>query len=369
MTEPVKPNIAESNYQEGILVFGLALAAALLIKLPAFFGIDLDQNDGFYIRNLSLFVLPILSGYFVWKRRPDTRILPWLALSFAVALVFANSYPFEPEGHTEALLAMHLPIALWLIVGIAYTGGQWNKASERMNFIRFSGELFIYYVLIALGGAVLMGFMAMIFQTIDIDIEPFFESWVLPCGAVGAVVVASWLVEIKQGIAENLAPILARLFTPMFAIVLITFLGTLLYTSQPLEIERNVLIAFDLLLVVVLGLLLYSISARKHESPPGLFDVILIVLLVSALFADAIALGAIFGRITEFGLTPNRVVALGMNVILLINLVWSVVLYIRFMRGRALFSSLEKWQTDYIPVYAIWATIVVIIFPPLFGYI
>src|SRR3712207_1151334 len=105
-----------------------------------------------------------------------------------------------------------------------------------------------------------LAFMAMIFQSIGIDVEPFFESWLLPCGAVGAVVVASWLVEAKQSVIENMAPVLTRLFTPLFAAVLVTFLGTLLWTGRGVEIERNALIAFDLLLVVVLGLLLYSVD-------------------------------------------------------------------------------------------------------------
>ena len=61
--------------------------------------------------------------------------------------------------------------------------------------------------------------------------------------------------------------------------------------------------------------------------------------------------------------------ALGENVILLVNLAWSAVLYLRFMRGRGSFASLEKWQTDYVPVYALWAALVVIVFPPLFGYL
>lgn len=354
---------------EAIIVFSLALAAAILIKVPTLFGIHLDQNEHFYIRNMSLFVLPLLAGYFAWKRRPATRTLLWLALAFVTAGVFANIYPFGQGADTQSLLALHLPIALWLVVGIAYTGGRWEQVTARMDFIRFSGELFIYYVLIALGGGVLTGFMALIFQTIGIDIEPIFESWILPCGAVGGVIIASWLVEIKQSIAENLAPMLARLFTPLFTIVLITFLGTLVYTGRALEIERDMLIAFDMLLVVVLCLLLYSISARDPKSPPGVLDVIQIVLVVSALIADAIALWAISGRIAELGLTPNRLVALGMNVILLVNLTWSAVLYIRFLRGRGSFSLLEKWQTDYLPVYSVWAAIVVIIIPPLFEYI
>ena len=48
---------------------------------------------------------------------------------------------------------MHLPIALWLAVGIAYAGGRWSHVAGRMDFIRFSGELFIYFVLIASAAA------------------------------------------------------------------------------------------------------------------------------------------------------------------------------------------------------------------------
>ena len=121
--------------------------------------------------------------------------------------------------------------------------------------------------------------------------------------------------------------------------------------------------------MVVLGLLLYSISARNPQSPPGAFDGLQVVLVVSALLADAVALWAIGARISEFGFSPNRVAALGENVILLVNLAWSAVLYLRFLLGRGAFASLERWQTGYLPVYAAWAAIVVIIFPPLFRWI
>jgi hypothetical protein len=317
---------------------------------------------------VSLFVLPLLALYFAWKRRVATGALGWLAVAFVTAGVVANVYPFSPGGHTEALAALHLPMALWLVVGIAYAGDRWRQVGGRMDFIRFSGELFIYYVLIALGGGVFMGFMAMIFEAIGIDVEPFFESFVLS-GVAGAVIVASWLVEAKQSVIENMAPVLARLFTPLFAALLITFLGTLLWTGRGIDIERDILIAFDLLLVVVLGLLLYSISARDPRSPPGAFDVLQVVLVVSALLVDAVALWAIAARITELGFSPNRVAALGENVILLVNLVWSGVLYIRFLRGRGSFTNLERWQTDYLPVYAVWAAVVVIVFPLVFGFI
>jgi hypothetical protein len=356
-----------------IVAFCLAVAAAVAIKVPALFGVQLDEHKpedfGFYARNLSLFVLPLLTGYFVWKRRLAMSTARWLAVAFVVAGVFANVYPFAARGSTEALTALHLPITLWLAVGIAYAGGRWSQVAGRMDFIRFSGELFIYYVLIALGGGVLTAFMAMIFRAIGINVGPFIASWLLPCGAAGAVVVASWLVEAKQSVIENMAPVLTRLFTPLFAAMLIMFLGTLLWTGRGVDIERNVLIAFDLLLVVVIGLLLYSASARDPRSPPDAFDVMQVALVVSALLADAVALWAIAARITEFGFSPNRVAVLGVNVILLVNLAWSAALYVRFLNGRGSFTSLEKWQTDYLPAYCAWAAMVVILFPPLFRYI
>jgi hypothetical protein len=353
---------------EAIVAFCLAVAAAIAVKAPSLFGLQLDTHAGFHARNAGLFVLPFLAGYFAWKRQLDRRTLRNLAAAFVAALVIANLYPFAPGASTEVLLALHLPIALWLLVGIAYAGGRWNEVAGRMDFIRFSGELFIYYVLIALGGGVLTGFMAMIFQAIGVDVEPFFQSWLLPCGAAGAVLIASWLVEAKQSVVENMAPVLTRLFTPLFAAVLVVFLGTVLWTGRGIDIERDVLIAFDLLLVVVLGLLLYSVSARDPRAPPGAFDVLQVVLVVSALLADAVALSAIIARISEFGFTPNRVAALGENAILLVNLAWSAVLYVRFLRRRGPFADLERWQTSYIPVYAMWAAIVVIAFPPLFGF-
>jgi hypothetical protein len=354
---------------DAVVAFALAVAAAALFKIPALFGLGVDHHEGFYARNFSLFVLPLLTGYFVWKRRLGIGITRRLAPGFVVAGVLANAYPFVPGGHTEILTALHLPMALGLLVGIAYAGDRWSQVAGRMDFVRFSGELFIYYVLIALGGGVLMAFMAMIFHSIGINIGPFFGAWLVPCGALGAVLVASWLVEAKQSVVENMAPVLTRLFTPFFGAVLVTFLGTVLWTGRAVDIKREMLIGFDLLLVVVLGLLLYSISARDPESPPGVFDVLQVVLLASALLTDAVALWAIAARITEFGFSPNRVAALGENVILLVNLTGSAVLYVRFLRGGASFTDLERWQTRYLPVYAVWAAFVVIVFPPVFRYL
>jgi hypothetical protein len=356
---------------ETLVVFALAVAAAVAIKVPSLFGLEIGDHgdEAFYVRNASFFVLPFLTGYFFWKRQMARRDCAWLAVPFIATAIAVNTYPFPPGSHTESLSALHLPIALWLVVGLAYVGGRWFQGSGRMDFVRFSGELFIYYVLIALGGGVFTAFTITMFQAIGLKPDWIAQDWLVPCGAMGAVLVASWLVEAKQSVIENMAPVLTRLFTPLFTILLLVFLATMAWTGRPIDIQRNVLIAFDLLLALVLGLVLYSASARDPEAPPTLFDGLQLLLIASALVVDAVALVAIASRISEFGFTPNRVAALGENLILLVNLAGSAWLYVGFLRGRIRFRALEAWQTAYLPVYFLWAALVVVLFPPLFGYV
>ena len=291
-----------------------------------------------------------------------------LAPPFGLAAVLVNAYPFEDGSDTEVLAALHLPIALWLLVGVAYAGGDWRSDRKRMDYVRFTGEWVIYYVLIALGGGVLAGFTAGAFDVIGIDAGDFVSSWVLACGALGAVVVASWLVEAKQSVIENMAPVLTKLFTPLFAAMLLAFLGAMVWTGRGIDFDRDVLVFFDLLLALVLGLHLYAVSARDPRAPHDVFDRLQFVLVASALVADALVLVAMVGRISDFGFTPNRVAALGENVVLLVNLAWSARLHLGFWRGRTPFAALERWQTAYAPVYLVWATVVVVAFPPIFGF-
>ena len=354
---------------ETFVVFGLAIAAALAVKVPALFGFRLgDGDEPFYARNASLFVLPLLTIYFMWKRGLDMASGLWLALPFAAGAVFANVFPFSNSSDTSVLTALHLPIALWLAVGFAYVGNQWLAGGGRMNFVRFSGELAIYYALIALGGGVFTGFTIMMFRAIGMNAEWLAQGWLIPCGAAGAVIIGSWLVEAKQSVIENMAPVLTRLFTPLFTLLLLVFLATMMWTGSPINVKREVLIGFDLLLAVVVGLVLYAASARDPHTPPDFFDGLQLLLVVSALVVDGVALWAIAARISEFGFTPNKVAALGENLILLVHLAGSAGLYASFLRRKGSFAALERWQIAYLPVYSVWAAFVVVVFPLVFGY-
>ena len=189
-----------------------------------------------------------------------------------------------------------------------------------------------------------------------------------PFAVPGALVVAAWLVEAKQNVVENIPRVLTRVFTPLTILMLLAVLTVLATAGGLGEIDRELLILMDAILILVLSLLLYSISARDSLARPGLFDALQLVLVVVAIAVDAVMLTAMLARITEFGFSANKIAALGLNLLLLVHLLRSAWLTIGFLRGRRPFGALERWQTRYLPVYGVWALIVVVVFPPVFAF-
>ena len=357
----------EAGGSRGLIVaLVLAGAAAVAVRLPAALGVDLVDGV-FYARNFSLLVLPFLAAYFAWCRRMSRQqIATMIALPVVLFAAFINLYPFDPEGQAFALSVIHLPIVLWFVVGVGYVAGDWRSETGRMDFVRFSGEWAIYYTLIALGGAVLVALTAASFAAIGVDVTRVLGEWVIVCGAAGAVIVAGWLVEAKQSVVENMAPVLTRVFTPLTTIMLVALFFATLVAGRPADVTRELLIIVDVVLVLVLGLLLYSVSARDRLAPAGLFDRMLLALVVMALAVDVLMLSTMLTRIADGGVTANKVAALGLNLILMVNLAHSARLSWGFLRARTAFAALEAWQMRYLPVFAVWAAVVVVVFPVLF---
>ena len=359
-----EPARAESSWFEPI---AFAVAAAVVVQVARLLADFPDEEPSWLARNASLLVLPFVAAYFARRRELDPRGWLLTAVPFVLAALVVNIYPYDADSSTEALVALHLPVALWFVVAFPYMGGTIRSHERRMDFVRFTGEWFIYYVLIVNGGGVLMGLTAAILEPTGIDVERVAE-WVLPSGAAGAVVVAAWLVELKQRVVENMAPVLTMLFTPLFAVMLAGAAVVYAVTGLGDAFDRELLSVFDALLVVVLALVLYGMSARDPSTSPEWIDRIQLVAVVSALVLDVMVLGTMIARIGDLGFTPNRTAALGLNLVLLVNLVGAAWLIARFITGRSTLHRLERWQTTYLPVFALWAATVVIILPPLFGF-
>ncbi|MFC3962412.1 permease prefix domain 1-containing protein [Nocardia jiangsuensis] len=349
---------------ELLVVLLLGLGAGLTLELARV----LELDDSLIARNIGLFVLPFLAVYFAWKRRMPGRAVALLPVPFALAGVLLNVYPFAEDGDVEIVVIVHAPIVLWLAVGWAYLGGEWRSDRRRMDFVRFTGEWVVYLTLLALGGGVLTGLTVGAFDAVGLEVEDFVAEWVLPIGAGTALVVAAWLVEAKQSVVENIAPVLTRVFTPLTILMLLALLVALAASGSVTDVDRGLLITMDAILILVLGLVLYAVSARDPLRPPDLFDHLQLLLIALALAVDLLMLAAMLGRIAEFGATANKTAALGMNLVLLVNLAGAAYLAWGFLRRRRGFADIERWQTGYLPVFGIWAALVLALWPPVFDF-
>ncbi len=359
-----EPARSSTGWLEALVIASAAAVAIQVARLAAGFP---EDQPGWFVRNLGLFVLPFLAVYFLRRRELDLRAWALTAAPFVVAALVVNLYPFDADSDTEKLAALYLPVALWCAIAYPYMGATIESHERRMDFVRFTGEWFIYFVLMALGGGVLMALTAGILEPTGVDVDEV-AHWVLSSGAAGAVIVAAWLVESKQRVVENMAPVLTMLFTPLFAVMLTCAAVVYAVTGLGGAFDRELLSVFDALLLVVVALVLYGMSAREPSASPTWMDRVQLVAVVSALTLDLMVLGAMVARIGDLGFTPNRTAALGLNVVLLVNLAGAAWLAVRFLRGRARFHRLERWQTSYLPVFALWAAVVVVIVPPLFAF-
>jgi hypothetical protein len=365
-----------------LVMLGFAVLAALLVQGARLLAQAQGPTDAWFLRDVSLFVLPVLAAYFLVVRRARIPVVLVVTGVIVVLALAVNLFPFHAASDpdlqvfgagagavTSMLVAIHLPVVLWFVVGVAYVGGDVRSATRRMDFIRFSGEWLIYLALIALGGAVLVGLTAAVLSPIAPQaVGPIFE-WVVPSGAAGAVIVAAWLVEAKKSIIENLAPVLTAIFTPLFAVMLLVAATVYIIAGIGRDFDRDLLIVFDVLLLVVVGLVVYGISARDPGKRSGIQDVVRLVAVAAAVVLDVLVLVSMLARIGEFGFTANRVAALGLNILLLVNLAVTAWLIARLLAGSAPALRLERWQTGYLPVFAGWVLLVVLVLPPVFGFV
>ena len=156
------------------------------------------------------------------------------------------------------------------------------------------------------------------------------------------------------------------LFTPLFAVMLACAAVVYAVTGLGGAFDRELLSVLDALLVVVLALVLYGMSAREPVDVARMDGL------------DPAGRRRQRPRARPDGarrddradrrprLHPNRTAALGLNLVLLVNLAGAAWLSARFLTGRTTFHRLERWQTTYLPVFALWAATVVVVLPPLF---
>jgi hypothetical protein len=358
--------ISWGSARELIFVTVACCIAALIAKIPELTGI---KPEFFYLRNISFIVFPLLTAYFAWKQQMQIKKLIPVLLTFFISAIYINFLPENPKSDTLILACIHLPVFLWGLLGFTFVSDKPGNYSKRLDFLRYNGDLVVMTTIILIAGALLAGITLGLFKLIDIKIGQFYFQYVGICGLAASPIVGTYLVQTNPQLVNKVSPVIARVFTPLVLVTLIIYLFAVIITGKDPYNDRNFLLIFNLLLIGVMALILFSIAETSKSNGSRIVTILLSALSIVTIIVNGIALSAILFRISEWGITPNRIVVLGSNILILINLLIVTYRLFKAINKKDEIIRIEKSIASFLPVYILWSILVVFLFPVLFRFI
>jgi hypothetical protein len=357
--------ISWGSNKELLFVIIIALIAGIIAKLPSLLNIN---PEFFYSRNIGLIIFPMLTVYFIWKKNPSLKKIVFVGVAFLIAIIFINQLPADNTSNTLILSCIHLPIFLWAVVGFIYVGDNKKDQQKRIDFLRYNGDLVIISGLILIAGAILTGITIGLFSVIGLDINKFYFDYIVIFGLSAVPILGTYITQSNPHLVDKISPVIAKIFSPLVLITVTVYLAAILFSGKDLKIDRDFLMVLNLLLIGVMAIILFSVAAtsKKNENPLG--NLILLALSIVTVIVNGIALSAILFRISAWGITPNRIAIVGVNILMLSNLLLVSFRLFKAVARKASIRDVENAIAMFIPIYILWTIIVTFVFPLLFSF-
>ena len=357
--------ISWGSGKELTFVIIASLVAGVIAKLPVLLNINLES---FYQRNIGFIIFPILTTYFIWRKSLSTKKIVFAGVAFLIALIFINLLPADNKSDTLILSCIHLPLFLWAVLGFSYVGDNIRSYHKRLDFLRYNGDLVIMTTLLVIAGGILTGITIGLFSVIGFNIEKFYFDYIGIFGLAALPIVGTYITQTNPQLVNKVSPVIAKIFSPLVLITLVVYLVAILFSGKDPYKDRDFLMAFNFLLIGVIAIILFSVaeSSKKSENRTGNF--ILFTLSIVTVIVNGIALSAILFRISEWGITPNRLAVLGGNILMLTNLCMVTFRLFKNVSKKADISEVENSISMFLPIYILWTIIVTFIFPLIFHF-
>jgi len=222
--------------------------------------------------------------------------------------------------------------------------------------------------LILIAGAIMTAITINLFSLIGFNIEEFYFNNFGIFGLAAAPIVGTCLTQTNPQLVGKVSPVIAKLFSPLVAAMLVVYLIAIVYSGKDPYNDRESLLLFNALLIGVMAIIFFSIAETSKTNKSYTATLILFLLSAITIIVNSVALSAIIFRISEWGLTPNRTAVLGSNILILINLLLVTTQLFRVLSRKANITEVGKTIAFYLPIYFIWTIIVTFIFPLIFGF-
>ncbi|RRA97574.1 DUF4153 domain-containing protein [Larkinella rosea] len=361
--------ISESSFwgtpQERLLVASAALVAGLLAKLPKILSLN---EEFYYTRNLGFIVFPLLIAYFAWKNEIASKTGLWLAGVILAAVGFINYLPQNQSSDTLILSCIHLPLLLWALLGFTFGGEKSKNGINWLSFLRYNGELAVMIALLLISGGLMTALTINLFRLIGWDIQKFYFEYIVISGLAAVPVVGTFLVQTQPTLVNKVSPLIANLFSPIALVMLLVYLGAMVFSGKDPYHDREFLLLFNGLLIGVMALIFFSVADASSERKNSTQILILFLLSAVTILVNGIALSAVLFRISEWGLTPNRAAVLGANVLMLIHLLLVGIRLWGALSRKSDLSLVGKSMNLFLPIYGFWCALVTFLFPFLFDF-
>ena len=363
------------NYKQSDISWGLknewkvvAILAAIVAVVAILPNFIIVEQDVFYVKNIGFIVFPALMVYFVWKQQqPTKRLIAPLIISL-ISIVYINLLPVLANSDSVSQAFFHMPLFLWVIFGYIFIGGDLSSTGKKINFLRFNGDLLVLCGLMLIAGGIFTAITINLFEVLKVNIENIFLNYIMAAGLSIVPLFATYLIQNNGHLVHKVSPVIARIFTPLVTITLFIYLVTIFFTGTYPTANRDYLLLFNVLLIAVMALILFSLSEITKHTQQKSNQVILWVLSVLAIVVNGIALWSILFRINDFGFTPNRLAVLGGDILILVNLLLVSFNLLKVVKGRVEVEKVESSMALFLPLYFVWSAFVVFGFPILFQY-
>ena len=349
------------------LILILILMAGLIANISNIHGVNAEL---FFARNGSFIIIPFVAAYFLWKQNASTRMKMKMIVAAVVGIsaLYINILPNPATSSSINLSYIHLPIFLWCILGYAYVGEAFKNSEKRIGYLKFNGDLLVMCVILFLAGMLFTVITMGLFELIGIKMEIFYFQYIAIWGLGGIPIIGTYLINANPQLISKVTPIIAKIFTPLAFINLAIYLVAIISKGKYPHHDRNLLLIYNALLIGVLALIFFSVAEIEKNKKGYYYTVLLFGLSVLTLVINSIALSAISYRLLEYGITPNRIVVLGGNILIFANLLIVAIQLIKAIKNNTELTEVQNSIAKYLPIYAVWVGIVAFLIPLLFNF-
>ena len=311
-----------------------------------------------------------------WRLTAVTVSVPLLAAAYAYFTYDQTGVrPFQEQYLT--LTFIHLPLVAWACVGSFFLVKH-RDAQSRLRFLLKSIEIIVVGGIFAGVSFIFFGITIQLFDALNVEFSELLIRLLLGGGLGFVLILAPTILynPLLPPAEQSFFQGFHRLISAVMQVLLpLTFLVLLIYIAfipanfrAPFD-NRDVLIIYNVMLFAVVGLLVGASVLRPTDSTPERerwLRRLIIGVSILTLIVSLYALSAIIYRTINDRLTPNRLTFIGWNVInigllgLLLILQWRA-------KANQWLEGLYRAFSLGTAVYAIWAVIIILVLPWLFG--